>query len=1024
MSVDIEWTAELDTEQLTAVQHGTGPLLVVAGPGSGKTRVLTYRVAYLIAEQGVAPDRILAVTFTNKAAEEMRERLEGLLGHAMAMEITVCTVHAAALRLLREFTQEAGLRPHFVVFDETAQDDVITMALDRLGWSRYSTAQDLSDLRLFLSQRKAHGLGFEFTGQYGESGARAAAMFELAQVYQKLLAEFNALDFDDLIIRAALLLWEHEEVRNKVQRRFAHLLVDEFHDLNPAQYELLKLLCPPRGNFAAVVDENQSIYRWRGAEPGLVKRFQHDYHPDLVELRRNYRSTPHILAAAKAILDQKTPALTPPLRTTHRAGDKVQHLFFAKLSDEQAWLQQEIHKLLDQGRSPGDLAILYRTHRLGDPIHAALQAAHIPVRRVQRERFFDRPGAREVLRYLQLLQAFTDPLVKGAINFPRVIADELTMIQLNELAARAGLSVAELCRRLDDFPEVSPLTRAAVRDFIHLVEEELQAGAPGEIEELLERLFGALERRRSPYREEEMETLRGFAAFLNLSSEVRQWRAAIDAGQPVSILSAPTLDALCGAVILEHALRHYLRLSPVLQLAGSESSVALPGFVLALETPLPAAANGLALTSRTVGSLRYAVSTVAWRLAQGLLVSYETLDQVRFVVYDVETTGRDPAQEDIIEIAALTVDRGIEVGQPFASLVRPSRPISPEATEVHGLTWADVEGAPPIEVVLPQFLRYVGDAILVGHNAVRFDNVLVNRAMKRFLGGRRLINPTLDTLEMARRLYPRSSHSLKALAERFGLVEPIHRALADACQERDLLFRLLAENRWQKELHALTEMLPLVALGMWAAGVPLADENQALLFAAARALPRHEEPPGVHRLMSLLPDEAWWEASRRLAQLASTPIPQRLDDIHWNELRQGWLRQAATFTELVGGDLEAFLGYASLVSAEDELPGEEQPDQVTLMTLHNAKGKEFPVVFIIGLEEGHLPYFRSLENPDDLAEERRVLYVGMTRAKERLYLISTREREEGWFRIASSFTQALPPAHVERVYYLASVEGE
>jgi DNA polymerase III epsilon subunit family exonuclease len=460
--------------------------------------------------------------------------------------------------------------------------------------------------------------------------------------------------------------------------------------------------------------------------------------------------------------------------------------------------------------------------------------------------------------------------------------------------------------------------------------------------------------------------------------------------------------------------------------AGQDGTSSMPhdwptnAFIVALDVPAEA---HLALTPRDAGSIRYSLSTVAWRLASRLLVSYETLDQARFVVYDIETTGLNPNRHEIIELGALTLDRHVTVGDPFHALVRPSRSISPAASAVHGLGDEDVRDAPGIEAVLPAFLRYIGDATLVGHNVIRFDNVFVNRALRRALR-RRLVNPSLDTLELAQRLYPRSAHSLEALAERFGLGSAAHRALADVEVERDLLFVLLEENRWQKELECLTDLLPAVALGMEAAEVPLVDENLTLWQAAASVTRQALTTPGMDRVLDLLPADSVWAADRILTNLAATELPSILADAHWFQLRQAWERLVDTFvTVREDRSLEAFLGHAALATPADEVlmttpEGYTQyPVGVTLMTLHNAKGTEFQAVFIVGLEEGHVPHWRHQEREEDVEEERRVLYVGMTRACQRLYLTSVRERQEGWRRNPSRFLAALSPAHVRRVYH-------
>ena len=235
------------------------------------------------------------------------------------------------------------------------------------------------------------------------------------------------------------------------------------------------------------------------------------------------------------------------------------HHIFQTVADEGEWLVETIRELVDSGLySHEDIAILYRLHWLGEPVEQALHQSGIPLRRVQRESFFERENVWEMVRYLKLLRSFIDPFLRVALNFPRVIADELTMLQLHGLAARADLSLVELARQLDLYPEVGPLTRAAVRRFLRDMELKLLPVADQEISVIVECLFQVLELRRNPYREEELESLRGFAAFLSLDEEVAKLRSALDAGRPIAILAEPAIDVICGAVILEHTLTDYL----------------------------------------------------------------------------------------------------------------------------------------------------------------------------------------------------------------------------------------------------------------------------------------------------------------------------------------------------------------------------------------------------------------------------------------------------------------------------------
>ncbi|MGQ9584617.1 MAG: UvrD-helicase domain-containing protein [Anaerolineae bacterium] len=1011
--------SSLDSEQRNVVLHGAGPALVLAGPGSGKTRAITHRMAYLLASGQALPQEILALAFTNKAAEEMRERIMRLAGEG-PRDVWISTFHSLCLHLLRQHGEEIGLPPHFVVFDEMAQEEALITALGEAGWYRYSTVYDLEELRSYITWQKSQ------ISQAAEA-AQEHGFASIAQRYQEILARQNALDFDDLILRAVELLWKSDEVRQALQARWKYVFVDEYHDISPSQYALLSLLAPPpRANCMVVADEDQSIYGWRGAEPALIAQFEREYQPVRLELGRNYRSAGPIVAATQALISKA------PHRQRRRSGivagpqvtaASVTHHLFQTPEDEAMWIVKTIGGLTGQGGyRPGDIAILYRTHRRGDLAEQALVQAHIPTQRVRRHGIFQHRGSEEVFRYLQLIHSFADPYFKAALNFPRVIADELTMLQLQSLARRDGLTLVELAREIHRYPEVSPLTRAAIRDFLASFREDLVSLNQRSADQAVESLFRVLERFRSPYSAEDRATLAGFAAYLDMAAESQSLRQALDQGKALSLVATPTLDAVVAAFLLQDTLRTYL---------GQESPVALRSpqgesplnrlWIAQGPSPDPSAtsealdqATVVQVEEREAGNIRYSLTTQAWRLAQALLSSFESLDQSRFVVYDLETTGRSPHHDQIVEIAAVTLDRGRQVGPAFHTLVHPNRHISNEAVQVHGIHQEDVQDAPPIEAVLPRFLSYLGDAILAGHNVNRFDNAILDREMGRLLG-RGLRHPTLDTLEVASRLFPHLNLSLPSLLAYFRLdCEVAHRAEKDVLATAHLLGALLAENRRQREGDALTEYLPLVALGTYAAGAPMREENELLRQAALRVIQRPGARTVLARLMEFLPPDHGFEASSYLASLERETPPPRAEDDQWQALKREWQERAILFTSAAPDpSLSAFLDY--LVTALQEDTYRPDAGAVTLMTLHNAKGKEFPVVIITGVEEGELPYWTA-RAPKRLEEERRVLYVGMTRARERLYLTSVHEGKRRR-RNPSRFLTGIPSSLIRRRYH-------
>ena len=1136
--------ADLNSPQLAAVSAPPGPLLVLAGPGSGKTHVITRRAAWLVATQNVAPQQMLCVTFTNRAAQEMQGRLEALLG-APARDIWVYTFHALCTRVLRRHAAAAGLDPYFVVADEGTQTDVL---------AQVARGQDLS-LEAYPPQRV-----LDFISQHKRNLSNPAhtdaenadpKLAGLSAAYATALAERGLLDFDDLIGRAVMLLARERGVRVAMQRALPHILVDEYQDINRAQFELLKLLAPQGHDVLAVADEAQSIYGWRGAQPGLIADFRRHYRPTVIELERNYRSSQTILFAAEHLIRHNLPAPAHQLMASESGSDAeapIYHYLFATGQQEQAWVTQLVRKLVaERGYRYSDIAILYRTHQLADPLEGSLLQAGIPLERVRRESFFQEPAVREVVRYLYLLHALahsaesTSPgAFLGAFNFPQTLAGEVTVLQLDRLAATHRLPLAELARRSAHFPELSPLTRAQLQDFISLLDEQVVAGADEDAATAISSVFNVLARRRSPFTADEQAMLHDAAAFLTYPEAVAALKeglaaegsprllttersgrgspaataraagqrdgdghsrtddrpAALDASpagqeQPASVPSSPssvslllpaTVDGACAATILRGAVARYLGQ----ELAVEFTRVPAPGPQLEIR---PGEGRPPVVLHPPRGSLSYSLSTLAWRLAQELLAAYETTGSEPLVAYDLETTGVDVARDEIVEIAAQRLEQGQPAGPPFYSLVRPGRGIPLAASRVHGIYPEDVRSAPRIESVLPEFLRYVGPFTVVGHNITRFDNRLLDRETAR-LYGRGFPNPAVDTLEMAARLYnagPATAPALglEALLARFHLAErQEHRAGADVAQTIALFQQLLRESALQRGLASLQEYLPLVAAGILAAGVELSDENLALWQAGARTLQRSgtrpdglrpngrqttgpaagmdDQPGAVARPAAEIPggdaegmdsvreylsaiaerdrepagqsappgesqppafstgDAAAFEACVEALQAA---IPPPAEDSTWAALQERFAGQVETFVRFSPDhSLAAFLDYQALVTGANTAQGARQGDKVSLMTLHNAKGTEFPVVILIGVEEDHLPLWTTLEDEGQLREERRVFYVGLTRAQRQLYLTSARYRGDAIARAPSRFAFELPPEYVRR--YEIGLEGQ
>src|SRR3989441_5018671 len=428
-------TLPLNAEQETAVRHPGGPLLVLAGAGSGKTRVLTARIAHLIRERGVAPSRIFAVTFTNKAAGEMRARVTALLG-ADPRGLWIGTFHSLSARLLRREAALLGFGPNFTIYDQDDSESFIKRLLEQRGLS--PKANPPRAIHAVISSAKNRMLLPEELGAQAESPLERVA----AEIYAGLgpaLRQANAMDFDDLLLYPLTLFREHPERLAYWQRRFEHVLVDEFQDANAAQYRLVKQLAAAHRNLCVVGDDDQAIYGWRGADVRHMLAFQQDFPgTTLVKLEQDYRSTQVILDAANGVIAENTQRLGKTLFTAQQGGEPVTLLTAADERDEAEWLAAELGRGAGGGGGAYEgVAILYRTNAQSRPLEEAFRHRGVPYRLVGAVSFYERREEKDLLAYLRLIvNPADDEAFLRVVNVPRRGLGEASLEVLVRTAAR------------------------------------------------------------------------------------------------------------------------------------------------------------------------------------------------------------------------------------------------------------------------------------------------------------------------------------------------------------------------------------------------------------------------------------------------------------------------------------------------------------------------------------------------------------------------------------------------------------
>jgi DNA helicase II / ATP-dependent DNA helicase PcrA len=504
--------ADLNGPQREAVTHGEGPLLVIAGAGSGKTRVLTHRIAYLLATGLSRPGEILAITFTNKAAAEMRERVEALVGRATrAMWVT--TFHSACARMLRADAERLGYSRSFTIYDEADSLRMIKrcmeeLAVDTKRFPPRAVRAQISGAKNQLvdidAYREAHGSVFEQT---------VADVFAL---YEKRMLEANAMDFDDLLVRAVNVMELYEEVRERWRRAFRHVLVDEYQDTNHAQYRLLQLLCGDDGNLMVVGDDFQSIYSFRHADIRNILDFERDFpEAEVVKLEQNYRSTQVVLDAANGVIAQNRQNRAKRLWTEREGGELVQLAELADEHEESRWVAGEVERLVeDEGLGRDEIAVFYRTNAMSRVLEDTLVRFEVPYQVIGGTKFYERAEIKDAVAYLSLLVNPADQIsFARVVNSPRRGIGTTSQARLAAHANTTGLPIWEVAGQPEAVPGLGAAAIKAVSRF-HDTVEGLRARATDEpVAHVLEALlhetgyFDALESERTIEAEGRIENL-------------------------------------------------------------------------------------------------------------------------------------------------------------------------------------------------------------------------------------------------------------------------------------------------------------------------------------------------------------------------------------------------------------------------------------------------------------------------------------------------------------------------------------
>src|SRR6266700_3851042 len=737
-------------QQRRAIEAPPGPVLVVAGPGAGKTFCLIARITHLVDTVGVAPERICAVTFTNRAAEEIALRLKHTL-RDRADAITRGTIHAQCLALLRDHAEGAGLRQGFGVADEQYQKVI------------------LGRLHVPLEQRGA--LLNRFSRHRVQDYRLTPEDARLYREYAVWLAHRNMLDFDDLVAKAEQLLRTRSDIADAIAARWDHLLVDEFQDVNPVQYDLLRRLAAPHDNLFAVGDDEQSIFTWTGADPYVLVRFARDYGIERpIVLDKNCRCSRQIFETARRVLAHNPQLFEKQLSADRESPYEVGAFAFRDEAEEAAWLLDDLRSdRAASGLGWGDYAVLYRRHKLGEYLEGRLLRAGIPCRLARGRSLVEDDVIKYVIAALRIVRSPDDPVALEA--FARCV---LSPHFLQEVLASPPFPLSANSERGDASEFLAAVRALARRRPAHdpdtkklwrlVYQVENLRGLPRSHRALAPLVDEILSQSVGPYRnalEERHDELTDPADSPEAVALAARLAAAIAAEREIVIEPQGGVEIALRGMLAAAGVRNVpSQVSGPLKPRGTAPGLTHPGETL---VNADGGENGLALT--------------VFKALQ--LLHSKELDTAleRYVTFDLETTDGEVATCGVVEIGAARVVRG-EIVDRFHTLVQPYQPISPRASAIHGYTDSDVRDARSFAQVWPEFRAFVGDDVLIAHNGQQFDIPVLRRLAAGQAGVDGLV--VYDTLPLARSL-SRDSAKLEDLALRFGIdAGRAHHALDDA----------------------------------------------------------------------------------------------------------------------------------------------------------------------------------------------------------------------------------------------------
>jgi len=975
--------AHLNEKQAAAVSAPRRPLLLLAGPGTGKTLTLIYRIIYNLKYFKIPPDQILALTFSNKAAAEIKQRLFEVIPDK-ADKIRCSTFHSFCLDILRKYPDESGLNKHFAVCDQEYQERLLCRLLE-------TRMRD-------NPQKKVKGILLAFSNYLLKGRALPAFSSGLYEEYALHLNRHNLVDFDQIIVKTHWLLENSKDILEQYRFMNSAVMVDEFQDTDPVQYEVVHLLASKHGNIFTAADDDQSIYAWRGANPDNIRKYMQDFSIDKpVFLEQNYRSGEKIMETA-ANLIKDTDRVEPDkiINGNPHQNAVLKAVFFRNERDEINFIINKIkHWQNNDHAANSDIALIYPRHIFGDRVSNYLLKERIPFQQAAGRNLSEHPVMKKILLYLKLIRDPSDNLIVEELAESELGYHLYKQIQnistLKRISFRKALYLASTQ------PEISYNLRNQLNTFIGNTANLVNLKSFFNFEQLIGEIIQgiqnlvptALQKYASKFKplffkKTPVRTKPGARIWFYHPDEkirylgVRLLKNSFDT-EIVSLTSEKII---------------HIKKNDLVLLSGPLKTEGLPCPFITL--------------FKEKNEYREGMLTILFRWIQRQLKEENAVFK-SYVVFDLETTGKDPDSCGIVEIAAARAVNG-RIEDTFHRMINPGMPIEPEASNVHHITDADVKDSPSISGIWKEFKDFVGDNLLIAHNGFAFDFKIIDRTAKE-IGEQKLQNLRYDSLILARNLFHGQQNSIDGLAARFKLdAGTRHRAADDVKVLHDIFQKLLAVQE-RNETNSLGEDLcEFASLGNVLENSLAAAEDKILFQAGIKKLISPYSAVRQNYCAEFSIDDE--ELLQNLIRIASKVSPASAVYSTDEDFYRRVMQTAAEFSRLqVDLAVPEFLSYVSLVNPQDSL---DKIDAVSLLTFHAAKGLEFDKVIILGMEDEQMPSFFAYRNDDQddrsvskkIEEQKRLLYVGITRGKNEI-LFTIVENRSGRKHKSSPFLEQI-----------------